>query len=227
MVSTRDEIAKYPKWAIFYYYTGGLLVQCKLTCLLCRLSRVQFDSVICIAIWNINLDCIYLWTVYSYIDLETPLTSSQPQKTKANTFLHSFSYDQEGEQLLKQLSRINRPFEITFQQMNKLMSQCELVDRRTRTVRSNTDTSTDGTESSQASTNVTKPSTIFSNFQFQLPKTWPGTKWCGSGDMARDFHDLGTEYEMDMCCRTHDHCPKKIRAYVERYNVTNNSLYSK
>lgn len=127
---------------------------------------------------------------------------------------------------MKQLSRINRPFEITFAQMNKLMSQCELVDRRTRTVRSNTDTTLDA-EDTTASTNVTKPATIFSNFQFQVPKTWPGTKWCGSGDAASTFHDLGAEYEMDMCCRTHDHCPKKIRAYKERYNVTNNSLYSK
>lgn len=114
--------------------------------------------------------------------------------------------------------------------MNKLMSQCELVDRRTRTVRSNTDTSSPDAADAAASagsTNTTKPSTLFSSFQFQLPKTWPGTKWCGSGDAAEDFHDLGNEYEMDMCCRTHDHCPKKIRAYKERYNVTNNSLYSK
>lgn len=143
------------------------------------------------------------------------------------------SYDEEGAQLLKQLSRINRPFEITFQQMSKLMSQCELVDRRTRTVRSNTDTTSDAADSAAAAadkdnTNSTaKPPTLFSGFQFQLPKTWPGTKWCGSGDAASNFHDLGNEYEMDMCCRTHDHCPKKVRAYRDRYNITNNSLYSK
>ena len=113
--------------------------------------------------------------------------------------------------------------------MNKLMSQCELVDRRTRTTRSNTDTSTGGTETTTpaGSSNVTRPATIFSSFQFQVPRTWPGTKWCGSGDMAANYHDLGQEYEMDMCCRTHDHCPKKVRAYINGYNVTNNSLYSK
>lgn len=119
--------------------------------------------------------------------------------------------------------------------MNKLMSQCELVDRRTRTTRSNgppdTETSLDGTTSTASvgasNTNSTKPSsTIFSNL-FQLPRTWPGTKWCGSGDAAGTFHELGQEYEMDMCCRTHDHCPKKVRAYKSRYNITNNSLYSK
>lgn len=31
----------------------------------------------------------------------------------------------------------------------------------------------------------------------------PGTKWCGLGDLAKNFHDLGTEESMDRCCRSH------------------------
>lgn len=32
---------------------------------------------------------------------------------------------------------------------------------------------------------------------------------------------------MDRCCRDHDICPVKIRAYQSRYNLTNNSIYTK
>lgn len=37
----------------------------------------------------------------------------------------------------------------------------------------------------------------------------------------------GTEANMDSCCRTHDLCPVKIRAYESKYNITNDSLYTK
>lgn len=32
---------------------------------------------------------------------------------------------------------------------------------------------------------------------------------------------------MDRCCRDHDICPTKVRAYQTRYNITNNSIYTK
>lgn len=54
-----------------------------------------------------------------------------------------------------------------------------------------------------------------------------GTKWCGTGDIAKDYHDLGAEKAVDRCCRTHDLCPVKVRGYSRRYNLTNNSLYTK
>lgn len=41
------------------------------------------------------------------------------------------------------------------------------------------------------------------------------------------YEYLGTETTMDSCCRTHDLCPIKIRAYEAKYNITNNSLYTK
>ncbi|XP_026477018.1 SUN domain-containing protein 2-like [Ctenocephalides felis] len=55
----------------------------------------------------------------------------------------------------------------------------------------------------------------------------PGTKWCGTGDIATTYHDLGSDKDSDKCCRTHDLCPVKIRAFKQRYNLTNNSLYTK
>lgn len=54
-----------------------------------------------------------------------------------------------------------------------------------------------------------------------------GTKWCGTGDIAKTYHDLGAEPKVDMCCRAHDLCPVKVRAYSKRYNLTNGSLYTK
>ncbi|KAG8248306.1 hypothetical protein J6590_042926 [Homalodisca vitripennis] len=54
-----------------------------------------------------------------------------------------------------------------------------------------------------------------------------GTKWCGAGDLADNYFDLGVEAMLDKCCRTHDLCPVKVRAYTSRYNLTNNSLYTK
>lgn len=40
--------------------------------------------------------------------------------------------------------------------------------------------------------------------------TFPGTKWCGPGSTAENFHDLGQNKELDMCCRAHDHCEPEL-----------------
>lgn len=55
----------------------------------------------------------------------------------------------------------------------------------------------------------------------------PGTKWCGTGDIAKSYHDLGSEASIDKCCRTHDLCPTKVRGYQTRYELENKSLYTK
>lgn len=69
--------------------------------------------------------------------------------------------------------------------------------------------------------NSLKKSNIYNYFLFA------GTKWCGTGDIARDYYDLGAEPNVDRCCRAHDLCPVKVRAYSKRYNLTNSSLYTK
>ncbi|XP_069695675.1 phospholipase A2-like [Periplaneta americana] len=56
---------------------------------------------------------------------------------------------------------------------------------------------------------------------------FPGTKWCGSGNIAMNFTDLGTSQEADKCCREHDSCPDIIEAGKTKYNLTNNSFYTK
>ncbi|KAK7487923.1 hypothetical protein BaRGS_00020824 [Batillaria attramentaria] len=50
---------------------------------------------------------------------------------------------------------------------------------------------------------------------------FPGTKWCGAGDIANDYDDLGRFEDTDKCCRTHDHCDKNIPRWTRRYGYFN------
>ncbi|XP_077422728.1 uncharacterized protein proca1 [Vanacampus margaritifer] len=51
--------------------------------------------------------------------------------------------------------------------------------------------------------------------------TYPGTLWCGAGNMADHYDQLGEFEETDSCCRTHDHCPHVIHAFSSKYGYTN------
>jgi len=57
----------------------------------------------------------------------------------------------------------------------------------------------------------------------------PGTKWCGLNDLAENYHDLGSGsyFEVDKCCRAHDHCPVKVHSFSTSYGVTNYHPYTK
>lgn len=53
-----------------------------------------------------------------------------------------------------------------------------------------------------------------------------GTKWCGPGSTASSYDDLGSQKEVDMCCRTHDNCDN-IPAGETKYNLTNNDYFTR
>lgn len=55
----------------------------------------------------------------------------------------------------------------------------------------------------------------------------PGTLWCGMGDQASSYHQLGPRRKLDGCCRAHDHCPVKLRPMMSRYGVTNYGFQTK
>lgn len=56
--------------------------------------------------------------------------------------------------------------------------------------------------------------------------TYPGTLWCGAGNMADDYEQLGQFAETDSCCRIHDHCPHVIHAFSSNYGYTNFKWHS-
>ncbi|KAK7883083.1 hypothetical protein WMY93_029257 [Mugilogobius chulae] len=56
--------------------------------------------------------------------------------------------------------------------------------------------------------------------------TYPGTLWCGAGNMADNYNQLGDFAETDSCCRTHDHCSHVIHAFSSNYGYTNFKWHS-
>jgi hypothetical protein len=77
----------------------------------------------------------------------------------------------------------------------------------------------------QTSPNITSENSI------SLFSLWrgliPGTKWCGLGDAADSYDDIGTKKDIDLCCRAHDHCPIRLKALRFGYGLINLSLYTK
>lgn len=213
-----------------------------------------------------RLDGASLRMVYFH-DQTVAVVELGPEKKLIGCELIEIYKDSDGNELLRNLSSINRPLEISFRDMIKLMEQCEQVDRiyekhkfraaslppQSKSLdkvdlRLNADAD-EGDDSTTPSTTTTTASSvsifqfltnggssgqgiskrgIFSTSPFSLfSGIIPGTKWCGTGDIADTYHDLGEDTTMDRCCRTHDLCPLKVRAYQKRYNLSNNSIYTK
>lgn len=121
-------------------------------------------------------------------------------------------------EVLGELKAHARPVGISFMEMVTLMGQCKQLEER-RTIKNRELLKNDTLAASQGR-KLSNPFTLLSGII-------PGTKWCGTGDIAKDYYDLGIEKIVDTCCRAHDLCPVKIRAYSKKYNLTNNSLYTK
>ncbi|XP_032795950.1 phospholipase A2 hemilipin [Daphnia magna] len=61
----------------------------------------------------------------------------------------------------------------------------------------------------------------------QLDFIFPGTRWCGTGDVARNFEDLGPHVATDMCCRDHDFCQDTMKPGTCKYGLCNTSVFTK
>lgn len=101
-------------------------------------------------------------------------------------FSFFFSTKEGGKKLLGELSQINRPLEIKFDEMLNLMNQCDIVDKQNR---KRNDSRTVPNEERQDSSFLKRqiknnPFSVFSGII-------PGTKWCGTGDIAATYSDLG------------------------------------
>uniref|UniRef100_A0A4W5R4E0 phospholipase A2 n=2 Tax=Hucho hucho TaxID=62062 RepID=A0A4W5R4E0_9TELE len=54
----------------------------------------------------------------------------------------------------------------------------------------------------------------------------PGTLWCGSGNKAATYDDLGVFAETDSCCREHDQCQDTILSFETNYGVFNKNIFT-
>ncbi|KAK5639860.1 hypothetical protein RI129_010671 [Pyrocoelia pectoralis] len=76
--------------------------------------------------------------------------------------------------------------------------------------------------------------TPFEEFEFnedgRLPSwflIFPGTKWCGAGNISENEDDLGSSADTDKCCRTHDYCDDIIEGHETSHNLTNDAFYTR
>lgn len=56
--------------------------------------------------------------------------------------------------------------------------------------------------------------------------SFPGTKWCGPGNTADGYDDLGNDAETDKCCRQHDHCDN-IPSGEEKHGLKNDDYFTR
>ncbi|XP_054613504.1 group 3 secretory phospholipase A2 isoform X4 [Dunckerocampus dactyliophorus] len=54
----------------------------------------------------------------------------------------------------------------------------------------------------------------------------PGTLWCGSGNKAPSYDDLGVFSDTDSCCREHDQCKHTILSFHSQFGVFNSNIFT-
>uniref|UniRef100_L7LXT1 Putative phospholipase a2 n=1 Tax=Rhipicephalus pulchellus TaxID=72859 RepID=L7LXT1_RHIPC len=62
--------------------------------------------------------------------------------------------------------------------------------------------------------------------RYQGIAAFPGTKWCGSGNVARNYEDLGEARDTDKCCREHDFAMDSIPPNKTRHGLQNKLTYT-
>nr|CAD7453941.1 unnamed protein product [Timema tahoe] len=133
-------------------------------------------------------------------------------EVRYNVFHPRFSRPEEAKELLTSLRPLSQHITIRFKEMVQLMSQCDSLN-----------SPLDGPQEATAEKRGGRTVSGFS----VLSGILPGTKWCGLGDLAQNYHDLGSEAKIDKCCRSHDICPAKVRAHDSRYDLKNTDFYTK
>ncbi|XP_055599981.1 phospholipase A2 phaiodactylipin isoform X1 [Uranotaenia lowii] len=68
---------------------------------------------------------------------------------------------------------------------------------------------------------------ISGELQGGLGFIYPGTKWCGPGDIAANFSDVGRYADEDRCCREHDMCPNILLPGECRRGLCNRGAFTR
>lgn len=224
-------------WCYYYYYYYSLLIVVALTYLPTRAQTATTDATKSLYDHRIpndkEDDRLYKgWSglrisgsslpmVY-YHDLTIAVVEIGGGRVLLNCELIEVFNDNQASDALRNLSKqLNRPFQLKFNEMFELMLQCDKLDPGRIRKLSAGGVGGSAFENTEDSNDVpTTPNTLMSGIL-------PGTKWCGKGDLAKNYFDLGTEENIDMCCRKHDLCPTKVRGHLVRYNLTNKSAYTR
>lgn len=76
-------------------------------------------------------------------------------------------------------------------------------------------------------TNTTFFSGVVNKFKAYVQFVYPGTLWCGEGDVAGKSTQLGRFAEADKCCRNHDQCHKYIEKGQKKYGLENTGMFTR
>lgn len=172
---------------------------------------------------RVATDSIFM--VY-YHDLSVAIIELGPEKLLLNCNIIEIYEPIDVFKAMGPLRDITKPVMIKLEEMLKLMGQCDRLEEMFKVDVSTPKIQTEN-EVKNISTRIEEAKQVFNNQLTLLSGIIPGTKWCGTGDIANSYHDLGEDSNTDMCCRAHDLCPVKIRAYSKKYDLSNNSLYTK
>ncbi|XP_060824214.1 phospholipase A2-like [Bombus pascuorum] len=62
---------------------------------------------------------------------------------------------------------------------------------------------------------------------YDYTRIFPGTLWCGQGNISSGPNELGKLKSTDACCRTHDMCSDIIEARGTKHGLTNTADYTR
>ncbi|KOC70729.1 Phospholipase A2 [Habropoda laboriosa] len=61
----------------------------------------------------------------------------------------------------------------------------------------------------------------------KIKAIFPGTYWCGDGNISPNEKDLGLFETTDVCCRQHDSCSDTILTEEKRDGLVNNGIFTR
>ncbi|KAF7993137.1 hypothetical protein HCN44_005918 [Aphidius gifuensis] len=64
-------------------------------------------------------------------------------------------------------------------------------------------------------------------FKEDFHAVFPGTLWCGGGNVAKTNEEVGLFSQVDRCCQHHDQCPYSIQPGETMEQLINNGMFTR